>query len=210
MELFKLSQSVPEVGKKGKPPHSSFSESIAKLAGHLTESSGGLAAIADTRRNRHDQPPALYLRCSPDLTSTIRAWCIKIWRLDLAIVLIFSFPSGLFHSSPAVGAFTRYPALIIRPQLYLYETHKMPLTGEEVAKHNSRESCWVIVHVGPRCGDSLAVVNLCRAKHMMLRNSFLVCKHIAPPSPMHRHKLTHVLEHPGGPKIILKYAVSKN
>lgn len=25
----------------------------------------------------------------------------------------------------------------------------MPLSGDEVAKHNSAESCWVIVHVRP-------------------------------------------------------------
>lgn len=46
----------------------------------------------------------------------------------------------------------------------------MPLTGQEVAKHNSRESCWVIVH-----GKAYDVTEF-------------------------------LPEHPGGPKIILKYA----
>jgi L-lactate dehydrogenase (cytochrome) len=46
----------------------------------------------------------------------------------------------------------------------------MPLTGEEIAKHNSRESCWVIVH-----GKAYDVTEF-------------------------------LPEHPGGPKIILKYA----
>ncbi|KAI6714097.1 hypothetical protein JHW43_003414 [Diplocarpon mali] len=49
----------------------------------------------------------------------------------------------------------------------------MPLTGEDIAKHNSRESCWVIVH-----------------GRAHWRNS-------ADPT---------TAEHPGGPKIILKYA----
>jgi L-lactate dehydrogenase (cytochrome) len=49
-------------------------------------------------------------------------------------------------------------------------TQAVKLTGEEVAKHNSRESCWVIIH--GRAYD-----------------------------------ITEFLpEHPGGPKIILKYA----
>jgi L-lactate dehydrogenase (cytochrome) len=26
------------------------------------------------------------------------------------------------------------------------QTQSVKLTGEEIAKHNSRESCWVIVH----------------------------------------------------------------
>ncbi|KAI9050543.1 hypothetical protein LZ554_005704 [Drepanopeziza brunnea f. sp. 'monogermtubi'] len=46
----------------------------------------------------------------------------------------------------------------------------MPLTGAEIAKHNSRESCWVIVH-----GKAYDVTDF-------------------------------LPEHPGGPKIILKYA----
>ncbi|CAL3967999.1 hypothetical protein PZA11_006953 [Diplocarpon coronariae] len=46
----------------------------------------------------------------------------------------------------------------------------MPLTGEDIAKHNSRESCWVIVH-----GRAYDVTDF-------------------------------LPEHPGGPKIILKYA----
>jgi L-lactate dehydrogenase (cytochrome) len=50
------------------------------------------------------------------------------------------------------------------------DTQAVKLTGEEVAKHNSRESCWVIIH--GRAYD-----------------------------------ITEFLpEHPGGPKIILKYA----
>lgn len=46
----------------------------------------------------------------------------------------------------------------------------MALTGEEIAKHNSRESCWVIIH-----GKAYDVTDF-------------------------------LPEHPGGPKIILKYA----
>ncbi|KAE8442158.1 hypothetical protein EG329_003809 [Mollisiaceae sp. DMI_Dod_QoI] len=46
----------------------------------------------------------------------------------------------------------------------------MPLTGEEIAKHDSRESCWVIIH-----GKAYDVTEF-------------------------------LPEHPGGPKIILKYA----
>ncbi|PSS12257.1 hypothetical protein M430DRAFT_68523 [Amorphotheca resinae ATCC 22711] len=46
----------------------------------------------------------------------------------------------------------------------------MPLTGQDVGKHNSRESCWVIVH-----GKAYDVTEF-------------------------------LPEHPGGPKIILKYA----
>lgn len=46
----------------------------------------------------------------------------------------------------------------------------MGLTGEEIANHNSRESCWVIVH-----GKAYDVTEF-------------------------------LPEHPGGPKIILKYA----
>ncbi|KAL3420141.1 FMN-dependent dehydrogenase [Phlyctema vagabunda] len=46
----------------------------------------------------------------------------------------------------------------------------MPLSGAEIAKHNSRESCWVIVH-----GKAYDVTDF-------------------------------LPEHPGGPKIILKYA----
>lgn len=46
----------------------------------------------------------------------------------------------------------------------------MPLTGEEIAKHNSKDSCWVIVH-----GKAYDVTEF-------------------------------LPEHPGGPKIILKYA----
>jgi L-lactate dehydrogenase (cytochrome) len=50
------------------------------------------------------------------------------------------------------------------------DTQAVKLTGEEVAKHNNRESCWVIIH--GRAYD-----------------------------------ITEFLpEHPGGPKIILKYA----
>jgi hypothetical protein len=30
----------------------------------------------------------------------------------------------------------------------LHDSEKMTLTGTEVAEHNSKESCWVIVHVG--------------------------------------------------------------
>src|SRR5689334_5031430 len=48
--------------------------------------------------------------------------------------------------------------------------HKGNLTGEEIAQHNSRESCWVIVH-----GKAYDVTEF-------------------------------LPEHPGGPKIILKYA----
>lgn len=50
------------------------------------------------------------------------------------------------------------------------DTQAVKLTGEEVAKHNSRESCWVIVH-----GRAYDVTEF-------------------------------LPEHPGGPKIILKYA----
>ncbi|KAI9659886.1 MAG: hypothetical protein M1821_001238 [Bathelium mastoideum] len=50
------------------------------------------------------------------------------------------------------------------------DTQKEKLTGEQVAKHNSRESCWVIVH-----GRAYDVTEF-------------------------------LPEHPGGPKIILKYA----
>lgn len=49
-------------------------------------------------------------------------------------------------------------------------TQAKQLSGEEVAKHNSRESCWVIVH-----GRAYDVSDF-------------------------------IDEHPGGPKIILKYA----
>ena len=49
-------------------------------------------------------------------------------------------------------------------------TQAVKLTGEEIAKHNSRDSCWVIVH-----GRAYDVTEF-------------------------------LPEHPGGPKIILKYA----
>lgn len=49
-------------------------------------------------------------------------------------------------------------------------TQAVQLTGEEIAKHNSRDSCWVIVH-----GRAYDVTEF-------------------------------LPEHPGGPKIILKYA----
>ncbi|KAF2771525.1 hypothetical protein EJ03DRAFT_388274 [Teratosphaeria nubilosa] len=49
-------------------------------------------------------------------------------------------------------------------------TQAVKLTGEEIAKHNSRESCWVIIH-----GKAYDVTEF-------------------------------LPEHPGGPKIILKYA----
>lgn len=49
-------------------------------------------------------------------------------------------------------------------------TQKVQLTGEEISKHNSRESCWVIIH-----GKAYDVTEF-------------------------------LPEHPGGPKIILKYA----
>lgn len=50
------------------------------------------------------------------------------------------------------------------------DTQKVKLTGEEVAKHNNKDSCWVIVH-----GRAYDVTEF-------------------------------MPEHPGGPKIILKYA----
>ncbi|KAF2712342.1 hypothetical protein K504DRAFT_426514 [Pleomassaria siparia CBS 279.74] len=50
------------------------------------------------------------------------------------------------------------------------DSQKVKLTGEEIAKHNSRDSCWVIVH-----GRAYDVTEF-------------------------------LPEHPGGPKIILKYA----
>lgn len=49
-------------------------------------------------------------------------------------------------------------------------TQAVQLTGEEISKHNSRESCWVIIH-----GKAYDVTEF-------------------------------LPEHPGGPKIILKYA----
>jgi hypothetical protein len=50
------------------------------------------------------------------------------------------------------------------------DTQGVKLTGEEIAKHNSRESCWVIIH----------------------NKAYDVTEFLP--------------EHPGGPKIILKYA----
>ncbi|KAK5092388.1 hypothetical protein LTR16_007731, partial [Cryomyces antarcticus] len=50
------------------------------------------------------------------------------------------------------------------------QTQSKKLTGEQVAEHNSRESCWVIIH-----GCAYDVTEF-------------------------------MPEHPGGPKIILKYA----
>jgi len=50
------------------------------------------------------------------------------------------------------------------------DTQKVKLKGDEVAKHNSRDSCWVIIH-----GRAYDVTDF-------------------------------LPEHPGGPKIILKYA----
>lgn len=50
------------------------------------------------------------------------------------------------------------------------DTQPVKLTGEDVAKHNSRESCWVIIH-----GRAYDVTEF-------------------------------LPEHPGGPKVILKYA----
>merc|ERR1712000_740361 len=61
------------------------------------------------------------------------------------------------------------PFSLILPR-YSYTIAAMPLTGEEIAKHNSRDSCWVIVH-----GKAYDVTDF-------------------------------LPEHPGGPKIILKYA----
>jgi L-lactate dehydrogenase (cytochrome) len=50
------------------------------------------------------------------------------------------------------------------------ENAKNKLSGEEIAKHNSKESCWVVIH-----GKAYDVTDF-------------------------------IPEHPGGPKIILKYA----
>lgn len=50
------------------------------------------------------------------------------------------------------------------------DTQKVKLSGEEVAKHNNKDSCWVIIH-----GRAYDVTEF-------------------------------MPEHPGGPKIILKYA----
>lgn len=99
--------------------------------------------------------------------------------------------------------FTRTSAVIYN----FHDSANMPLTGKEVAEHNSSKSCWVIVHV---CHLELCVMargsQVHRVKHMMLRNSYLVYL-VLPRIPV--MKLTWT-EHPGGTKIILKYAVRIN
>lgn len=61
------------------------------------------------------------------------------------------------------------------------------LTGASVAEHNSKDSCWVIVH-----GKAYDVTEFLPGKWFS-------------PLCAHRTKLT-LIEHPGGQKIILKYA----
>lgn len=65
----------------------------------------------------------------------------------------------------------------------------MVLTGADVAKHGNREDCWVIVHVHAPIAP--------------------VLRHVADRLQGKAYDVTEFLpEHPGGPKIILKYAVS--
>lgn len=81
-------------------------------------------------------------------------------------MLCFSAPSSFFSpglESPPLIA----PAAMNRSS---NNTQAVQLTGEEIAKHNSKDSCWVIVH-----GRAYDVTEF-------------------------------LPEHPGGPKIILKYA----
>jgi len=72
------------------------------------------------------------------------------------------------------------------------DTQAVKLSGEEVAKHDSEKSCWVIVH--GRAYGRLALSR--RVLYFMRRLT---------PSPS--SDVTEFMpEHPGGMKIILKYA----
>ena len=62
------------------------------------------------------------------------------------------------------------------------------LTGPEVAKHNSRESCWIIVH-----GKVYDVTDFLDGTPES------PVFHLSPPDD-------GTAEHPGGSRIILKYA----
>ncbi len=61
------------------------------------------------------------------------------------------------------------------------------LTGPQVAEHASRESCWIIVH-----GKVYDVTDFLDGTSLSI-NALRCCTYTA-------------LEHPGGSKIILKYA----
>lgn len=67
-------------------------------------------------------------------------------------------------------------------------TIEEPISAEAVAKHNNRESCWIIVH-GEHC---------CASSTWLFPHALLLG---------HVYDVTEFLnDHPGGSKIILKYA----
>ena len=91
---------------------------------------------------------------------------LQQWR-HLVVRLLFSCHASILPKSEPC----RYHGQISPLELFdsLPKVDKMTLTGAEVAKHNSKDSCWVIIH-----GKAYDVTEF-------------------------------LPEHPGGPKIILKY-----
>lgn len=85
---------------------------------------------------------------------------------------------------------------------------KMPLKGQEVAEHNSRKSCWVIVHVCcPELCEVVIDLTSTQGKAYDVTEFLPGMSSLASP---HRIWKLIMTEHPGGPKIILKYAVCFN
>jgi L-lactate dehydrogenase (cytochrome) len=74
------------------------------------------------------------------------------------------------------------------------DTQAVKLTGEEIAKHSSKDDCWVIIHG--------------RGKFSTLSRATLRHTNTIHPLTLHpAYDVTEFMpEHPGGPKVILKYA----
>jgi L-lactate dehydrogenase (cytochrome) len=71
------------------------------------------------------------------------------------------------------------------------DTQAVKLTGEEIAKHNSKDDCWVIIH-----GRGKSRATSSTRQYHSLTNT-----------PLPAYDVTEFMpEHPGGPKVILKYA----